>query len=149
MGSYKKFARFKGGVRKWGADNTFPLIEVLKVCGLSDALWALRCCEPVAERDKLARLFACDCAERVLPLFEKRYPNDKRPRKAIEVARRFVIGEATRGEWSATWSATWSAARSATWSAARSAAWSAARSAEIEWQTNHLQEMLSMCQVCK
>ncbi|MEK6236886.1 MAG: TIGR02996 domain-containing protein, partial [Planctomycetales bacterium] len=32
-------------------------------------------------------LFAADCAERVLPLFEAVYPDDDRPRKAIEAAR--------------------------------------------------------------
>ncbi len=31
--------------------------------------------------------FACDCAERVLPLFERERPDDHRPRKAIEAAR--------------------------------------------------------------
>ena len=42
------------------------------------------------------RLFACDCAERVLALFEKAYPIDLRPRQAIETARSFARGEATR-----------------------------------------------------
>lgn len=44
------------------------------------------------------RLFAADCAEHVLPIFEKRYPADTRPREAIAVARRFANGEATREE---------------------------------------------------
>jgi hypothetical protein len=35
---------------------------------------------------KLA-VWAADCAERVLPYFEERYPEDKRPRKAIEETR--------------------------------------------------------------
>jgi hypothetical protein len=34
--------------------------------------------------------WAADCAERVLPFFEKSYPNDDRPRKAIEVCRIWV-----------------------------------------------------------
>jgi hypothetical protein len=34
-----------------------------------------------------AALFAADCAERVLPIFEAAYPTDDRPRKAIEAAR--------------------------------------------------------------
>ena len=37
------------------------------------------------DASRLLREFACDCAERVLPIFEKEYPNDKRPRQAIEV----------------------------------------------------------------
>jgi hypothetical protein len=31
--------------------------------------------------------FACDCAARVLSLFQERYPDDDRPRKAIQAAR--------------------------------------------------------------
>lgn len=34
--------------------------------------------------------WAADCAERVLPFFEKAYPKDDRPRKAIEVCRTWV-----------------------------------------------------------
>jgi hypothetical protein len=33
---------------------------------------------------------AADCAERVLPFFEKAYPEDGRPRKAIEACRMWV-----------------------------------------------------------
>lgn len=39
------------------------------------------------------RLFAADCAERVLPLFLVKRPNDDRPAKAIEAARRLARGE--------------------------------------------------------
>lgn len=34
--------------------------------------------------------WAADCAERVLPFFESAYPQDDRPRKAIEVCRTWV-----------------------------------------------------------
>ena len=34
--------------------------------------------------------WAADCAERVLPYFEKAYPKDDRPRKAIEACRTWV-----------------------------------------------------------
>jgi len=44
---------------------------------------------------RTARLFACDCAEHVLHLFEEKYPEDKRPAEAIAVARRHARGEAT------------------------------------------------------
>jgi len=47
------------------------------------------------------RLFACDCAERVLPIFEKAYPNDSRPRVSIETARKFANGRTTREEMAA------------------------------------------------
>jgi len=35
-------------------------------------------------------IFAEGCAQRVLPFFEKAYPKDKRPRKAIEVYRTWI-----------------------------------------------------------
>jgi hypothetical protein len=44
------------------------------------------------------RLFAADCAEHVLHLFERRHPDDTRPREAIAVARRFARGDAAADE---------------------------------------------------
>ena len=49
------------------------------------------------------RLFAADCAERVLPIFEAERPEDDRPRKAIVMARRYADGEATAEELAAAW----------------------------------------------
>ena len=51
-------------------------------------LWNLRACGE-EDRQKLV-LCACDIAERILPLFETRYPEDDRPRKAIKAARRWA-----------------------------------------------------------
>ena len=45
-------------------------------------------------RDRRAQAArAADCAERVLPYFEETFPNDDRPRKAIEAARAWARGE--------------------------------------------------------
>jgi hypothetical protein len=88
--------------------------------------------------DKSARLFACDCAERVLPLYEKEYPDDKRPRMAIETARKFANGKATQEELAAAWAAAWAAAREAAWEAAGEAA----REAERKWQNKRIAELL-------
>ena len=81
--------------------------------------------------DKNLRLFACWCAEQVLPIYEKDYPNDKRPRHAIDSARRYAEGLATAKELSAARdaarAAAWDAARDAAWDAAWAAAWAAAR----------------------
>ena len=99
--------------------------------------------------DRTARLFACDCAERVLGLFESKYP-DSRPRTAIEVSRRFAVGDASRAELDAAWVAARDAARDAARVAARDAAWvaagvaargaarGAARDAERKWQAERL-----------
>lgn len=40
---------------------------------------------------KRLAIWAADCAERVLPFFEKLYSEDNRPRKAIEVLRHWIL----------------------------------------------------------
>jgi hypothetical protein len=42
------------------------------------------------QEQKSLAIWAADCAERVLPFFEKAYPKDGRPRKAIEACRMWV-----------------------------------------------------------
>jgi len=90
--------------------------------------------------DRSARLFAADCAERVLPIFEGEYPDDDRPRKAIEAARAFANGNITESELAAAGDAAedaaWAAgdaaedaAGDAARDAAGDAAWDAARDA--------------------
>ncbi len=39
---------------------------------------------------KTLGIWAADCAERVLPFFEEKYPEDNRPREAIEALRTWV-----------------------------------------------------------
>ena len=65
--------------------------------------------------ERVARLFACDCADRVVHLCG----DDPRPRAAIEVSRRYAQGGATAEELDAACAA----AGAAAWSSAR---WSAA-----------------------
>src|SRR5690606_8878356 len=105
-----------------------------------------------AWNDRTARLFAADCAERVLPVFEARCPGDVRPHRAIDVARAFADGPASvkvlaaardaaktaaeRAARDAPWDATWDAAWDAGWAAVRAAsggaAWAAARAAAMD-----------------
>lgn len=42
------------------------------------------------------RQFAGECAERVLPIYEKRYPHDDRPRQAVEAAQKFATVDASK-----------------------------------------------------
>jgi len=42
------------------------------------------------EDQKVLAIWAADCAERILPIFENAYPNDERPRKAIESCQTWV-----------------------------------------------------------
>lgn len=88
--------------------------------------------------ERTARMFAADCAERVLHLFERDYPDDKRPREAIAAARACANGEigaaALAAAGAAAWAAAGDAAWAAAWAAAGAAARAAARAAEIDWQ---------------
>jgi hypothetical protein len=51
--------------------------------------------KPIAElvsktTHKILAIWSADCAERVLPYFEEKYPEDTRPRKAIEACREWA-----------------------------------------------------------
>ena len=102
-------------------------LDILRVedCLAVDRLWVVLREGWIG--DTTLRLFACDCAERALPLFEKKFPEDKRPHQAIEVARRYAEGDAADEELRAAQMAAWAAARAAGW--ATRAAERAARAA--------------------
>lgn len=76
-------------------DEPLPLLAILELNGLHDAVWSLRCIEG---RDKEIRLFACDCACIILPRFENVYPDNMRPRRAIETASLYAVGLADCNE---------------------------------------------------
>ena len=103
--------------------------------------------------DRERRLFACDCAERTLPIFEAVYPDDKRPREAIAVSRRYAQGKATGKQLTAArvaaGAATQAAAEYAAQAASGYAEWAAAgparfaaRAAEKAWQEKRLYQYL-------
>jgi hypothetical protein len=152
-------------------DEPLPLLTVLDICELSEALWCLRA---LPEHNALWRHYAVDCVERVAHLLV-----DDRSRKALWVARRHALGQATDNDlaeaeknamavsrtagtayhvWAATESASQVAARHA-WAAAVHGAWCArdaagaakettgtrieARAAELTWQTARLRKLLT------
>jgi len=61
--------------------------------------------------EKSARLFAADCAERVLPIYEKEYPNNNAPRKTIQAVRDYANGKINKNQLAAAWAAASDAAR--------------------------------------
>jgi hypothetical protein len=79
--------------------------------------------------DRNLRLFACDVAEDVLPIFWKVSPNDTRPADAIATARRYALGEATESERAAAGAAAGDASEGVAGAAAGAAAWAAAGAA--------------------
>ena len=91
---WEKLLKHKG---KTKADNDpIKFSEILENNGLDDALWCLRAL-PKEHRSKIRHL-AADYAERALPIFEKTYPDDKRPREAIQGVRDYVEGKITLDE---------------------------------------------------
>ena len=132
---YTKLVRGLGGVNAYGKDTPIPLWRILETNNLADTLWSLRAVpvEQRTERDRIARLFGCDCAEHVLPIYEAKYPGDLRPRQAIEAARRYADGLVTAAEMEAAWVSAWAAEEAAVSAVsaadAVSAAWAAAGAA--------------------
>ena len=86
-------------------------------------------------------LLACDFTEHVLPIWYEYYPDNHRPRKAIEAAREYVAGKIKKSTLEMARKATAASAASAAASAA-SAAWAAeeaaASSAWAAWAAEHV-----------
>jgi len=74
-------------------------------------------------------LWAADCAEHVLPYFEQNYPEDDRPRQALEAGRAWARGELSMRKARAAAFAAHTAARDADQAAARAAARAAGHAA--------------------
>ena len=137
QGRLREAAKLMGGARKWGKKRITAKEAVEAGVGFDDLLWVA---SAVALNDKgverRLRLFVADCAARALPIFEKQYPSDARPREAIIAARKFAnneIGDAAGAAGDAAW-----AAGDAAW-AAGDAAWAA----EKQWQLERLVLWLS------
>lgn len=119
-------------------DESLPMLHILDTLGAEDTYWAMR---SLPEYDAVWRLLACDYAERVLHLYEDTFPDDRRPRECIDVARKYVIGAASKDELAAARVAARAAASDAAWAAARDAAraaraaWAAGDAAWAAWAT--------------
>ena len=126
-------------------DWTGTALDVLDVtdCPAADRIWVVL--GMMSENDR--RLAAC-CFVRRTPIGDGRTVwdllTDDRSRKAVEVAERFAVCEATERELAAAWdaasaaanaaasAAASAAANAAAWGAANAAAWGAARGAQID-----------------
>ena len=117
-----------GKAQAWLADGQYPSLEAAwQVCERGD--WMLWLLQGTNALDAATwRHLAVDFAEQVRHLM-----TDERSRAALDVARRFADGQATREELAAAWAAARAAARDAAgeaaWEAARAAARDAARAA--------------------
>lgn len=156
----KGWTKLLKGLGKTAADDEpLPLMTILDINGLDDALWCIDA-DPALERIK--RHYQAWCAEQVLHLFEAEHPGDMRVRDQIAMLRnddatpeerdaaRAAAGDAARAAAMATargaamaaardsaWAAALDDARATAWYAARDDAWDAAR----DEQERHLRSM--------
>src|SRR5574341_1630662 len=84
----------------------------------------------------LLAVWAADCAQHVLHLFEEMQPNDDRPRRAIELARAWTRGEITMSQSRAAAGSANAAAREMS-GAARHAAYAAGQAAAVAHVAAH------------
>lgn len=141
------------GLNKTSADDEpLPLLTILDINGLDDALW---CIDADPALDRIKRHYQAWCAEQVLHLFEAERPGDIRVREQIAMLRnddatpeqrgaaraaaRAAAQDAARdAAQDAAWVAAWVAAGTAATAETRAAAMDAARDA----QEQHLHSML-------
>lgn len=89
MAALERFLEARGA---WGEDEPIPLADlIMSELPLKLSLWCLRKVRPTAASNRIARLFAADCAERVLPVFNEQRRDDGRPAAAIAEARRAAV----------------------------------------------------------
>src|SRR5574342_842427 len=84
----------------------------------------------------LLAVWAADCAQHVLHLFEEMEPNDDRPRRAIELARAWTRGEITMSQSRAAGGHAMAAAKELS-GAARHAAYAAGQAAVVAHVAAH------------
>jgi hypothetical protein len=122
--SYKKLREELDGVTD---DAPINLLTILELCGLKEAIWALRVTEQNC--DKVSQLMASDFAQEALPPWKKYYPNDNRPAEAIQAARDFANGLITKEQLNIARAAAHAASNTASYASAASAAYDAAAAA--------------------
>jgi hypothetical protein len=113
----------KGRADHGGDKSAFEQIRLVELVGVATSSLLIE--------------FACDAAERVLPIFEARIPGDDRPRRAI-IAARAARAAAAAAAADAARAAYADAARAAAAAAYADAADAAAAAAERRWQGDRL-----------
>ena len=106
----------------WAGRESLTPLEILGLdIPIEDRFWVVLRYDTIGQ--KLCDEIACDIADHVLPIFEREYPDDKRPREAIEITRLHIAGKAT-GD-------------------ARAAAGDAAGDVEMQWQSERVRAILN------
>ena len=115
------------------------LLTVLESNGVADMLWTLRAAIG-QDSKRVASQLAIEFAATTLPIFEKRSPNDERPRKAIQAARDYLDGKISLEELRSCRSHAADAADAAAYAAAAYAAADAAYATYVAAREKALQK---------
>jgi hypothetical protein len=92
----ESWVKHVGGIEKLDVDTQIPLTDILDVLGISDCLWALRTIQDQEVVDIIATKFLIAVADRELIYFESKYPEDKRPCRAIEALRAYFLNPSNK-----------------------------------------------------
>ena len=88
-----------------GCDTVEGTIEKVLQTDVTERFeWSVWLISRMIDRKRCCR-FAIYSAELALPIFEGKFPDDKRPRIAVEATKRFLVGETTHKELNAAYTA--------------------------------------------
>ena len=90
---FVKVTAILGGAAAW--DGRLITAAEARAAGVSmdQVIWAASAlARKNSEIERRLQHWSCDCAARVLAIFEKQFPGDGRPRAAIEAGRHFADG---------------------------------------------------------
>jgi hypothetical protein len=91
-------------------DESLDFKTILEAVGIKDTLWYLRTQEFKDYYKLVVRV-----AYSVLPIFENKYPEDKRPRLAIEAVEKFINGKISKEELDKYGGSAWASAKNVNW----------------------------------
>ena len=116
----------------------FDWKKMWRTCERSDWLfWALNQTQILTKKQSVE--IAIACARHTLPIFEEKYPEDLRPRKAIEAAENWLRDPSAES------AARAASAERAAWAASAASAARAASAEEQKWQCDKIRAVVGEC----
>ena len=87
----------------FGDDEPLSLSRILEINGIADCFWAFNCFSAIYEDELrlIATKTAVWSARQALKYFTEKYPDDDRPRKAIEAAEAYIENASARAAYAA------------------------------------------------
>jgi hypothetical protein len=135
-----------GGLRDYLYGPVLCIVDVSEPLAMEDSKQVSASRSLIAAFDvgRQLREFACDCAARALDRVETRGSKvDPRSRAAIDVARQYARGDASKAALETAHESARQAVDAYAAAAADAAAYAAAREKEITWQRHHLEQLLA------